>query len=148
MSSADRKKGPAERGHVKKRQKSPKRVKNIFDTFWQFSRRAKNAKNRQKMSKTFWTLFENFRAAPVFRPLLGGSDVSTAGKSMNSSESPSLEPLLNIKASNALNYRAWGIPAVLSRGKTLEKLWERFRGLSGIFPEFPLESPSRTGGVA
>ena len=31
-------KGPAERGHVKKRQKSSKSVKNIFDTFQHFSR--------------------------------------------------------------------------------------------------------------
>ena len=53
-----------------------------------------------------------------------------------------------LEPSNALNYRAWGIPPVLSRGKTPETLWERFRGLSGIFPEFPPESPSRTGGVA
>ena len=37
-------KGPAERGHVKKRQKSSKSVKNIFDTFRHFSRRAKNVK--------------------------------------------------------------------------------------------------------
>ena len=28
----------------------------------------------EKMSKLFSTLFGNFRAAPVFRPLLGGSD--------------------------------------------------------------------------
>ena len=35
-----------------------------------------------------------------------------------------------------------------SRGEFQEKLWERFRGLPGIFPEFPPESPSRTGGVA
>ena len=67
-------KGPAERGHVKKRQKSSKNVKKFFDTFRQFSRRAKNVKNRQKVSKIFSTLFDNFRAAPFFRPLLGGSD--------------------------------------------------------------------------
>ena len=64
-------KGPAERGHVKKRQKSSKSVKNIFDTFRHFSRRAKNVKNRQKVSNMFSTLFDNFRAAPVFRPLWG-----------------------------------------------------------------------------
>ena len=63
-------KGPAERGHVKKRQKSSKSVKKFFGTFRQFSRRAKNVKNRQKMSKSFSTLFDNFRAAPFFRPLL------------------------------------------------------------------------------
>ena len=45
-------KGP-ERGHVKKRQKSSKSGKNIFDTFRHFSRRAKIVKNRQKVSKIF-----------------------------------------------------------------------------------------------
>ena len=60
-------KGPAERGHVKKRQKTSKSVKKFFDTFRQFSRRAKNVKNRQKVSKSFSTLFDNFHAAPFFR---------------------------------------------------------------------------------
>ena len=66
--------GPAERDHVKNiknRQKCPK-------YFRHFSRRAKNVKNRQKVSKIFSTLFDNFRAAPVFRPLLGGSDKSSS----------------------------------------------------------------------
>ena len=40
-------KGSAERGHVKKRQKSSRSVKRFFDTFRQFSRRSKNVKNRQ-----------------------------------------------------------------------------------------------------
>ena len=35
-----------------------------------------------------------------------------------------------------------------SRAEFQETLWERFRGLSGIFPEFLPESPSRTGGMA
>ena len=61
-------KGPAERGHVKKRQKSSKSVKKFFDTFRKFSRRAKNVKNRQKLSKSFSTLFDNFRAAPFSGP--------------------------------------------------------------------------------
>ena len=55
-------KGLAERGHVKKRQKSSKSVKKFFDTFRQLPRRAKNVKNRQKVSKSFSTLFDNFRA--------------------------------------------------------------------------------------
>ena len=67
-------KGPTERGHVKKRQKSSRSVKYTFDTFRHFSRRAKNVKSRQKVSKTISTLFDNFRAAPVFRPLLGSSE--------------------------------------------------------------------------
>ena len=82
---------------------------------------------------------------------------------MTSSERPSPEPILKkrgvpsrtggensgnaLGASNALNYRVWGVPAVLSReipGNALRA----FRGLPGIFPEFLPESPSRTGGVA
>ena len=54
-----------------RRQKSSKSVKNMFDTCRHFSRRAKNVKNRQKVSNYFSTLLDNFRAAPVFRPLLG-----------------------------------------------------------------------------
>ena len=71
-------KGPAERGHVKKRQKSSKTVKKFFDTFRPFSRRAKNVKNRQKVSKSFSTLFDNFRAAPFFRPLLQSAETPSA----------------------------------------------------------------------
>ena len=67
-------KGPAERGHVKKRQKSTRSVKHIFDTFRHFSRRAKKCKNRQEVSKTYSTLFVDFRTAPVFRPFLGVSE--------------------------------------------------------------------------
>ena len=52
-------KGPAERGHVKKSQKSSKSVKNIFD---------------------------NFRAAPVFRPLLS----EVAKKSVSARPGPIL----------------------------------------------------------
>ena len=76
---------------------------------------------------------------------------------MTGSERPSPEPLLKKEASPAvlggreawkcseafkcLNYRAWGIPAVLSRGIP----GRAFPGLPGIFLEFPPESPSRTG---
>ena len=42
----------------------------IFDTFRQLSRRAKK---RQKSPKSLKNLFDNFRAAPVFRPLLSES---------------------------------------------------------------------------
>ena len=54
------------------RQKSSKSVKNVFDTCRQFSRRAKKL---QKSSKSVENVFDTFRAAPVFRPLLGGSDL-------------------------------------------------------------------------
>ena len=35
---------------------------------------SKNVKSRQKMSEIFSTFIDNFRAAPVFWPLLGGSE--------------------------------------------------------------------------
>ena len=52
-----------------------------------------------------------------------------------------------LEASNALNYRVWGIQPY-SRGEFQGTLWERFRVLSGIFLEFLPKSPSRAGGVA
>ena len=71
---------------------------------------------------------------------------------MTGSERPSPEPLLKkeaspavlgggensgnaLEASNALNYRAWGIPAVLSRGipgNALRAFPGSFRNFSGI----------------
>ena len=54
----------------KKRQK-------YFRHFSTFFAQAKNVKNRQKVSKIFSTFFDNFRAAPVFRPVLGGSGKNT-----------------------------------------------------------------------
>ena len=68
-------KGPAERGHVKKRQKSSKSVKKFFDTFRHFSRRARKVKNRQKVSKSFSTLFDISLARHQFSgPFWGGSE--------------------------------------------------------------------------
>ena len=52
-----------------------------------------------------------------------------------------------LEASNALNYRFWGIPAVLSRGIPGNAL-RAFPGSFRNFSEFPLESPSRSGGMA
>ena len=84
---------------------------------------------------------------------------------MTSSERPSPEPLLKkkrgiprcteggedsgnaLEASNALNFRAWGIPAVLLRGIPGKAL-RAFPGSFRIFPEFHPESHSCTGGVA
>ena len=70
------------------------------------------------MSKIFSTLFDNFRAAPVFRPLLGGSDLvwfagATPGKNVIStgSATPALlraggcRPCLALAGPDAL--RAW-----------------------------------------
>ena len=56
------------------RQKTSKIVKKCQKVFRQFSRRAKNVKNRQKVSKSFSTLFDTFRAAPSFRPLLQSAE--------------------------------------------------------------------------
>ena len=82
---------------------------------------------------------------------------------MTGSERPSPEPLLKKEASPAvLGGRdlemLWSLPMPwiiafggsqpYSRGEFQETLWERFRGLSGILPEFLPESPSRTGGMA
>ena len=65
-------KGPAERGHVKKHQKSSKSVKKFFDTFRQCSRRAKNVKNRQKCQKFFDT-FRQFSRGTIFPAPFGGA---------------------------------------------------------------------------
>ena len=56
------------------RQKTSKSVKNIFDTFRHFSQSAKKSKIvKECQNIILLTLFDAFRAAPVFRPLLGGS---------------------------------------------------------------------------
>ena len=64
-------KGPAERGHVKKRQKSSKSVKKFFDTFRQISQ----GKKRQKSSKNVKKFFDTFRQisrGTIFPAPLGG----------------------------------------------------------------------------
>ena len=72
-------KGPAERGHVKKRQKSSKIFSTLFDIFRVGQKTSKIVKIL-KVSKIFSTLFDNFRAAPVFRPLSGGSENNVAAQ--------------------------------------------------------------------
>ena len=83
---------------------------------------------------------------------------------MTGSERPSPEPLLKKRAvpsrtgGERILEMLWkpqmpwiigfGASQPYSRGEFQETLWERFQGLSGIFPEFLPESPSRTGGVA
>ena len=59
-------KGPAKRGHVK----TSKIVKHLFWHFSTLSRRANNVKNYIKI------FFEDFRAAPILRPLLEGSHMN------------------------------------------------------------------------
>ena len=105
-------KGAGGKGHVKKRQKSSKSVKKFFDTFRQFSRRAKIVKNRQKVSKSFPTLFDNFYAAPLCRPLLGGSDGSTqAGLTIASA---SLWPGQYAASRESIKVRGEPVPCLMS----------------------------------
>ena len=96
-------------------------------------------------------LFRLFLFLLPLAPLLRNTP-STAGNSMTDSERPSPEPLLKkeappavlggensgnaLEASNALNYRIWGIPAVLSTGipgKALRAFPGSFRNFSGNF---------------
>ena len=60
-------------GHVKKLQKSSKSVKNIFLTLFDIFRAGQKS---SKCGKNILDTFQQFRVAPVFRPLLGGSDFS------------------------------------------------------------------------
>ena len=89
----------------------------------------------------------------ILSELLGNS-LSTAGNSMTSCERPPLlrkegSPALlrgrefwnSLEASNALNYRALGIPAVLSRGIPGKAL----RALPGSFRNFLRKIPAVLG---
>ena len=62
-------KGPRQKTSkiVKNRQKSSKSFSTLFDNF-------RAGQKRQKSSKSVKYIFDSFRAAPVFWPLLGGSD--------------------------------------------------------------------------
>ena len=66
--------GASGKGPRQKNQNRQK-VSNYFRHFSTFFAQGKKVKNRQKVSKIFSTLFDNFRAAPVFRPLLGGPNL-------------------------------------------------------------------------
>ena len=65
-------KGPVERGHIKKRQKSSKSVKKFFDTFRQFSRRAKKRQKSSKNVKKFFDTFRQFSRGTFFPAPFGG----------------------------------------------------------------------------
>ena len=64
-------KGPAERGHVKKRQKSSKSVKKFFDTFDNFRAGQKTSKIVKKCQKVFDT-FRQFSRGTIFPAPFGG----------------------------------------------------------------------------
>ena len=67
-------KGPVARGPRQKTSKIFKKCQKDFRYFSTFSAQAKKRQKSSKVSKIFSTLFDIFRAAPVFRPLLGGSE--------------------------------------------------------------------------
>ena len=68
-------KGAGGKGPRQKTSKIVKKTSKSFSTlFDNFRAGAKNVKNRQKTSKSFSTLLDNFRAAPFFRPLLQSAD--------------------------------------------------------------------------
>ena len=78
QSSADRKKGQW-KGATKKASKIVKtyqdKYSTHFSTFFRNFAPPQKSQNRPKVSKTFSTLVDHFHAAPIFRPLLGGSDI-------------------------------------------------------------------------
>ena len=65
-------KGPAERGHVKKRQKVSKSFSTLFDKFRAGQKTSKIVKKRQQVFRHFSTIFAPHH---FFRPLLGGSEI-------------------------------------------------------------------------
>ena len=67
-------KGAGGKGPRQKTSKSVKKCQTVFRHFSTTFAQGKKRQNRQKASKSFSTLFDNFRAALFFRPLLGGSD--------------------------------------------------------------------------
>ena len=75
--SADCKRG-RRKGATSKNVKNRQKVSKKFDTFRQFSHREKTSKNVQNVQnvQNVKKFFDNFRAAPFFWPLLGGSDSS------------------------------------------------------------------------
>ena len=69
-------KGPAERGRVKKRQKSSKSVKKFFDNFRAGQKTSKIVKKCQKVFRHFSTIFARHT---FFRPLLQSADFARVG---------------------------------------------------------------------
>ena len=67
-------KGASGKGPRQKTSKIVKKCQKVFRHFSTFFAQGKKRQNRQKVSKIFSTLFDIFRAAPIFRPLLGASE--------------------------------------------------------------------------
>ena len=66
-------KGASGKGPRQKTTKIDEKCQNIFRHFSTFF---VQGKTRQKVSKIFLTFFDGFRAAPIFRPILGVSDLA------------------------------------------------------------------------
>ena len=64
-------KGPAERGHVKKHQNSSKVSKSFSTLFDNFRAGQKTSKFVKKRQKVFRHFFDTFRAAPFYGPFWG-----------------------------------------------------------------------------
>ena len=69
--SVDRERGQR-KGATSKSVKSRQEYFRHFSTF--FAQGKKRQKSSKSVQNVFSTLFDHFRAAPVFRPLWGGSD--------------------------------------------------------------------------
>ena len=79
----------------------------------------------------------------MYCPFPESAIASAVGVGTQLTQNSSCQAFL-LEASNALNYRAWGIPAVLSRGIPGNAL-RAFPGSSGISPEFFREVPAVLG---
>ena len=128
---ADCKKGPAERGHVKKRQKSSKSVKKFFDNFRAAQKNSKSSKNVKKLFDTF----RQFSRGTIFpAPFWGALPNETRVLRQISPES----------SAKSLSHKFFGVPFLAStqppltprkrfrrqpvvQARTGPALWEFFR---------------------
>ena len=78
-------KGPAERGHVKKRQKSSKSAKNIFDIFRAGQKTSKIVKKCQKVFRHFLTIFAWH---PFSGPFWGAPGKGVGGRGLATTKPP------------------------------------------------------------
>ena len=77
-------KGTAERGHVQETLISSRSVKNVFDTFRQFSRMAKNQKSSKRVKHIFdilSTVFAQDRFSGLFLGALSSANCKTVSYS-------------------------------------------------------------------
>ena len=140
-------KGPVERGHVKRRQKSSKKCQKAFDTFQLFFlRRAKNVKYRQKYDKK--RVFDDFRAGQKLSgPFWGALNLASTEK-----RSPSFDAEKCNCAPCASGTNLSGLASSESQGKTKGqqlkgKIVSEFSHFFALFQNFsPRTFPFRTKG--